>query len=62
MPMRVTVQPQPPAADAKQPPMPKLRIELNPAHGNQFIFRATDPRYGPVLAACLKNILADVGR
>lgn len=62
VPMRASVQPQPPAADAKQPPLPKLRIELNPAQGNQFIFRATDPRYGQILASCLKNLLADLGR
>jgi len=39
-----------------------LRIELNPAEPNGFVFRAVDPRYKPAMASCLKNLLAGLGR
>ena len=41
---------------------PVLRVTLNPAHTNTFVFRVTDPRYQQILASCLKNLLAELGR
>jgi hypothetical protein len=36
-----------------------LRMELDPSVPSGYIFRQTDPRYGQILAACLKNTLAE---
>ena len=41
---------------------PKLRVALNPAKTNTFVFRTTDPRYEQIMASCLKNLLAELGR
>ena len=38
-----------------------LRMELDPSVPSGYIFRQTDPRYGQILAACLKNTLAELG-
>jgi len=35
---------------------------LNPAQPNGFVFRQTDPRYRQIMASCLKNLLAGLGR
>jgi hypothetical protein len=39
-----------------------LRVVLDPAHPNGFVFRSTNPRYKQIMASCLKNLLADLGR
>ena len=39
----------------------ELRMELDPSVPNGYIFRQTDPRFGQILAACLKNTLAELG-
>jgi len=39
-----------------------LRVELNPGQPNGFVFRSTHPRYKQIMASCLKNLLADLGR
>jgi hypothetical protein len=39
-----------------------LRVQLQPAQPNGFVFRATDPRYRRIMASCLKNLLAELGR
>jgi len=39
-----------------------LRIVLDPANPNGFVFRSTHPRYKQIMASCLKNLLADLGR
>jgi len=39
-----------------------LQVEVGSASPNGFVFRATDPRYAPILASCLKNLLAGLGR
>ena len=39
-----------------------LRVELPPAQPNGFVFRSTDPRYKRIMASCLKNLLAELGR
>ena len=41
---------------------PVLRVVLNPVHANTFVFRTADPRYQQILASCLKNLLAELGR
>ncbi len=44
-----------------QPVGLKLGSDLNPAQAaSNRIFRATDPRYGKILASCLKNLLAEL--
>jgi hypothetical protein len=37
-----------------------LRVALDPPNPNGRVFRATHPRYQPILAACLKNLLAEL--
>jgi hypothetical protein len=54
VPMRATID------DGVTPP--GLRVELNPAAPNGFVFRAPDKRYRQVLASSLKNLLAELGR
>jgi len=39
-----------------------LHVVLDPAQPNGFVFRSTDPRYRQIMASCLKNLLADLGR
>jgi len=39
----------------------RLGVELDPSAANGHIFRQTDPRFGPILAACLKHTLAELG-
>jgi len=39
-----------------------LRIVLDPANPNGLVFRSTHPRYKQIMASCLKNLLADLGR
>jgi hypothetical protein len=41
---------------------PSLRVDLAPAQPNAFVFRATDKRYSQILASCLENLLAGLGR
>jgi hypothetical protein len=41
---------------------PRLRVELAPKEPNGFVFRATDPRYQAIMASCLRNLLATLGR
>jgi hypothetical protein len=38
------------------------RVELDPAEPNGFVFRSTHPQYKPIMASCLKNLLAELGR
>jgi hypothetical protein len=63
VPMRAVVDDR---AAADKPPDAKapmgLRVELNPAAPNGFVFRAVDKRYKQILACCLKNLLAELGR
>ena len=39
----------------------ELRVELDASVPSGYVFRQTDPRFGPILAACLKNTLAELG-
>ena len=39
----------------------ELRVELDPSVPSGYIFRQTDPRFGRILEACLKNTLAGLG-
>jgi hypothetical protein len=39
-----------------------LRVEVRPAQPNGLVFRSTDPRYKRIMASCLKNLLAELGR
>jgi hypothetical protein len=39
-----------------------LRVELNPTSPNGFVFRSADHRYKRIMASCLKNLLAELGR
>ncbi len=36
----------------------ELRVELDASVPSGYVFRQTDPRFGQILAACLKNTLA----
>lgn len=38
-----------------------LRVELDPPDANSHVFRQTDPRFGSILATCLKHTLAELG-
>ena len=38
-----------------------LHVELDSAAANGHVFRQTDPRFGSILAACLKHTLAELG-
>jgi hypothetical protein len=38
-----------------------LRVEVNPVQANGWVFQGVDPRYKPILASCLKNLLAELG-
>jgi hypothetical protein len=39
-----------------------LRVELEPAEPSGFVFRSVHPEYRQILASCLKNLLAELGR
>jgi len=39
----------------------ELRTELDTQQPNCFLFQQTEPRFGPILASCLKNTLAELG-
>lgn len=39
----------------------ELQVELDPSVSSGYVFRQTDPRFGQILAACLKNTLAELG-
>jgi len=39
-----------------------LVMRAQPEEPNAFVFRSTDPKFAAVLASCLKNLLADLGR
>ncbi len=39
-----------------------LRVEVDPTEPNGLVFRAIDPRYPQIMASCLKNLLAELGR
>jgi len=41
---------------------PGLRVELEPAEPSGFVFRSVHPEYQQILASCLKNLLATLGR
>jgi hypothetical protein len=56
VPMHATI------GDAAPPAPPTLRVDLKPAQPGGYVFRQTDPRYGKAMAACLKNLLAGLGR
>lgn len=43
------------------PAVAELRVELDPPAPSGYIFRQTDPRFGQILAGCLKNTLAEFG-
>ncbi len=38
------------------------RVDLQPGQPNGFVFRSTDPGYKRIMASCLKNLLAGLGR
>ena len=40
---------------------PGLRVALDSPEPNGWVFRAADPRYKQIMAACLKNLLAGLG-
>ena len=42
--------------------VPELRVDLESADPNGFVFHAIDPEYPQILASCLKNLLADLDR
>lgn len=46
----------------KKPAPPWLRTSWDCPQATTFVFRVTDPRYGQILGACLKNLLAELGR
>jgi hypothetical protein len=56
VPARVAVQATPKAGP------PQIVSELNPRQPNAYVFHITDARYPAVLASCLKNHLARLGR
>ena len=63
VPVRVKVAGLPgPGKDGKKPSPLKLSAEWNPPQSTTFVFRATSPRYGKVLASCLKNLLSELER
>jgi len=37
-------------------------VDLDPAEPNGFVFRSIHPQYKPIMASCLKNLLAELGR
>jgi len=39
-----------------------LRVDLNPAEPNGLVFRSIHPQYKQIMASCLKNLLAGLGR
>jgi hypothetical protein len=47
---------------APKPGAPRIVSELNPRQPNAYVFHITDARYPAVLASCLKNHLARLGR
>ena len=36
-------------------------MELDAKQPNCFLFQQTEPRFGQILASCLKNTLAELG-
>jgi len=40
----------------------RLRVELDSPQPNGFVFRSADARYKSIMASCLKNLLAELGR
>jgi hypothetical protein len=39
-----------------------LRVDVDPDEPSGFVFRSVHPEYQQILASCLKNLLADLGR
>jgi hypothetical protein len=40
----------------------RLRVELSPAQANGWVFQSVDPRYKAIMASCLKDLLAGLGK
>ena len=51
-----------PGKEGQKPSLLNLSAELNPPQATTFVFQATSPQYGKVLASCLKNLLSELGR
>jgi len=63
VPVRVHVDGLPaPGTKEKKLVPPHLSVEWNPPQAATSVFRATDPRYARIMASCLKNLLAELGR
>jgi hypothetical protein len=63
LPVRVGVEGLPsPGTKEKQPAPPRLGARWDSPRATTFVFRSTDRRYEPILASCLKNLLAGLGR
>ena len=63
LPVGLSVESRPgPGTKDKKPAPPRLGVRWDCPQATTFVFRATDPRYGQILASCLKNVLADLGR
>lgn len=45
-----------------KPDPARFHVDLAAKEPNGWVFRATDPRFKQIMAACLKNLLADLGR
>jgi len=42
--------------------VPALHIALDPSNPSGWVFQSTNPRYKAIMASCLKNLLAELGR
>ena len=42
--------------------LPRLTVALDSLEPNGLVFRSTDPRYKQIMASCIKNLLAELGR
>jgi hypothetical protein len=63
LPVRVGVEGLPsPGTKEKRPAPPRLGARWDSPRATTFVFRSTDRRYEPILASCLKNLLAGLGR
>ncbi|MGO9110902.1 MAG: hypothetical protein ACLP9L_16900 [Thermoguttaceae bacterium] len=63
LPVRVGVEslPAPDTMETKPAP-PRLSAQWDSPQATTCVFRSTDPRYEQILASCLKNLLAELGR
>jgi hypothetical protein len=63
LPVQIRVKSLPtPEAKGTKPKPAQLTAAWDHPQSTTFVFRSTDPRYGQVMASCLKNLLAGLGR